>query len=284
MKSWYTEHYPQVEAKLSLKIKDVLYSGKSEFQTIKVIDTVGFGKVLLLDDLVMLTEKDESVYHEMISHVPINVHPNPQKVLVIGAGDGGTITEVLKHSEIQELDLVEIDKLVTDVSIEHFPQFAKAFKDKRVTCHWTDGIKFVAKTQKQYDLIIIDSTDPIGPGEGLFTTKFYQNCFDILNNNGILVNQSESPQWTPKIVKSIHKKLSALFPVFAMYQAYIPTYPSGHWMFSFASKNLHPIRDQKPNRWLEKQIKTNYYNPEVHAAAFALPNFVLDLIGELKVS
>ncbi|MCB0278076.1 MAG: polyamine aminopropyltransferase, partial [Calditrichaeota bacterium] len=281
MELWYNEHYPHVDAKLSLKIKDVLYTGKSEFQTLEVLDTVGFGKVLLLDGLIMLTERDEFVYHEMISHVPVNVHPNPQKILVIGAGDGGTITEVLKHPEVQELDLVEIDKLVSDVSRDHFPQFADAFNDPRLTCHWQDGIKFVAKAEKQYDIIIIDSTDPIGPGEGLFTTKFYQNCFEILSNNGILVNQSESPQYTPAIVKSIHKKLSAIFPVFAMYQAFIPTYPSGHWMFSFASKNLDPIKDQKPNRWIEKKIKTKYYNPSVHAAAFALPNFVLNMTGEL---
>jgi spermidine synthase len=280
MNLWWTEEYNEVQAALSFKTKDVLYQGKSKYQQIDVIDTYGFGKVMLIDGKVMVTEKDEFVYHEMIAHVPINVHPNPQRVLVVGAGDGGTLREILKHSEVKELDLVEIDKTVADVSKKFFPKLAVGYDDSRVSCHWVDGVEYIKSCDKTYDLIIIDSTDPFGPGEGLFTTEFYQNTYNLLSNNGILVNQSESPQWETNYVKGIYKKLHTIFPIFTMYQAFIPTYPSGHWLFSFASKTLDPIEDQKPNRWLEKKIDTKYYNPEVHKAAFALPNFIKKMFEE----
>ena len=274
---WFEEHYPTVKAKLGMEVEQWLHSSKSEFQKIDVFESKGFGRVMLIDDLVMLTEKDEFVYHEMIAHVPVNVHPNPQRVLVIGAGDGGTLRELLKHPEIKSLDLVEIDKMVADVSKQYFPDVACGYDDDRVECFWEDGVAYVNNCDKEYDIIVIDSTDPFGPGEGLFTTEFYQRCHDLLSNNGILVNQAESPQWTPNYVKGIHSKLSSIFPKFSMYQAFIPTYPSGHWLFGFASKNLDPVKDQKANRWKEKNIDTKYYNPEIHAACFALPNFVYDL-------
>ena len=280
MTEWWREEYKEVQAALSFRTKKVLHQEKSKYQQIDIIDTYGFGKVMLIDGKVMLTEKDEFVYHEMIAHVPINVHPNPQKVLVVGAGDGGTLREILKHNEVKELDLVEIDKAVSELSKRFFPELAIGFDDDRVSCHWEDGVEYIKNCEKTYDIIIIDSTDPFGPGEGLFTTEFYQNAFNLLSNNGILVNQSESPQWEKKYVKGIYKKLHSIFPILTMYQAYIPTYPSGHWLFSFASKTLDPIEDQKPNRWLEKKIDTQYYNPEVHKAAFALPNFVKNLFEE----
>ncbi len=277
---WFEEHYPNVEAKFGIKCKEVLFTGESTFQKIEVLQSEHFGKVLLIDGLVMLTERDEFIYHEMISHVPINVHPNVQRVLVIGAGDGGTVREILKHPEVKQIDLVEIDKMVSDVCKIHFPELSSSLDDERVTCYWEDGVNFVAKTDNQYDLIVVDSTDPFGPGEGLFTTKFYTNCYNILTNNGILVNQSESPQWTQEYVKGIHHKLKEIFPSFQFYQAFIPTYPSGHWLFGFASKNLDPIKDQKSSRWVEKNIQTKYYNPAIHSGAFALPNFIHTLLKE----
>ena len=280
MAIWFTEHYPDVDARFSIRAKRVLHTEETKFQRIDVIETEHFGRVLLIDGLIMLTERDEFIYHEMIAHVPINVHPNPQRILVIGAGDGGTIREILKHPEVKDLDLVEIDKKVHDLSKKYFPSISSGFKDERVNCHWQDGVRFVKESTDKYDLIIVDSTDPYGPGEGLFSTGFYTDCYNLLNNNGILVNQSESPQWTPNYVTGIHKKLSSIFPVFSFYQAFIPTYPSGHWLFGFASKNLHPIQDQKPNRWHEKKIETAYYNVDIHKASFALPNFVQNLLIE----
>lgn len=278
MGQWFRESYPNVGAELGIKYSKLLHSEKTAFQKIDVLETDHFGKMLLIDDLIMLTERDEFVYHEMISHVPINVHPNPQRVLVIGAGDGGTMREVLRHREVKHLDLVEIDKRVHDVSREFFPELSASFDDERVTCYWEDGVKFMKETDNEYDIIIVDSTDPFGPGEGLFTTDFYTDCYNRLTNTGILVNQSESPQWTADYVKGINKKLSAIFPIFTFYQAFIPTYPSGHWLFGFASKSLDPIEDQKPNRWTEKNLDTNYYNVDVHKGAFALPNFVRKLM------
>lgn len=280
MDLWFTEHYSEQGARLGFEVKKVLHSEETSFQRIDVIESTHFGRILLIDGLVMLTERDEFIYHEMIAHVPINVHPNPQRVLVIGAGDGGTLRELVKHPEIKHIDLVEIDKSVHDVSKKFFPTIASGYDDDRVQCHWQDGVRFVKEKNENYDLIIIDSTDPYGPGEGLFSSAFYQDCFNLLTNNGILVNQSESPQWTPQYVKGIHKKLSAIFPIFSFYQAFIPTYPSGHWLFGFASKNLHPIDDQKPNRWLEKKLNTSYYNIEIHKASFALPNFIHQLLEE----
>jgi spermidine synthase len=278
MAKWFRETYPNVGAQLGIEYLEILHSEKTKFQKISVLQTTHFGKMLLIDDLVMLTERDEFVYHEMIAHVPINVHPNPQRVLVIGAGDGGTLRELLRHSEVKQLDLVEIDKRVYDVSRKYFPELSSAFDDERVTCYWEDGVSFVKETENEYDIIIVDSTDPFGPGEGLFTTDFYTDCYNRLSSIGILVNQSESPQWTADYVRGINNKLSAIFPVFTFYQAFIPTYPSGHWLFGFASKSLDPIDDQKPNRWTEKNLKTNYYNVDVHRGAFALPNFVRDLM------
>lgn len=277
MELWYSEQYPNVDARLSFKTTDVLHRERSQFQQIDVIETEHFGRIMLIDGLVMLTDRDEFIYHEMISHVPVNVHPNPQSVLVIGGGDGGTVRELCKHPEVKHVDLVDIDERVAAVSKDYFPAIAAGFEDDRVHTHWQDGVDFIKRNERVYDIIIIDSTDPFGPGEGLFTTDFYTDCREALSPNGILVNQSESPQWTPDYVRGIYQKLSTLFPVFRFYQAHIPTYPSGHWLFGFASKTLDPVDDQKPNRWHEKGIHTRYYNTAIHPASFAMPNFVNEL-------
>lgn len=279
MELWYTEQQTD-EVRFSIKVKQHLYTGKSEFQDVDVFESEEFGKFLTLDALMMVTEKDEFIYHDMITHVAMATNPNIKKVLVIGGGDGGTVRELTRYSHIEKIDMVEIDKLVVDVSREYLPITASKLDDPRVSLYFEDGIRFVADTKEIYDLILVDSTDPIGPGEGLFTTEFYQNCFNILSDNGILVNQSESPYYDQfsHEMKRAHKKIKNIFPISKVYQFHMPTYPSGHWLFGFASKKLDPIKDVDFDKWNALGIKTKYYNPQLHVGCFALPSYVQEML------
>ncbi|MBP8763723.1 polyamine aminopropyltransferase [Acetoanaerobium noterae] len=279
MELWYTEQQTD-EVRFSIKVKQHLYTGKSEFQDVDVFESEEFGKFLTLDGLMMVTEKDEFIYHDMITHVAMATNPSIKKVLVIGGGDGGTVRELTRYSHIEKIDMVEIDKLVVDVSREYLPITASKLDDPRVSLYFEDGIRFVADTKEIYDLILVDSTDPIGPGEGLFTTEFYQNCFNILSDNGILVNQSESPYYDQfsHEMKRAHKKIKNIFPISKVYQFHMPTYPSGHWLFGFASKKLDPIKDVDFDKWNALGIKTKYYNPQLHVGCFALPSYVQEML------
>lgn len=231
--------------KLSIKVDKQLFSGKSEFQRIDVFEAPEFGRFLTLDGYMMLTEKDEFIYHEMITHVPMAVHPKVRDVLVIGAGDGGVIRELTRYPEIEHIDMVEIDPLVVEVCKKYLPQTSCRLNDPRLTIHYEDGVRFIRSCKDQYDLIIVDSTDPFGPGEGLFTREFYGSCYNALREDGIMVNQHESPFYTEDAVacQRAHKRIVESFPISRVYQAHIPTYPSGHWLFGFASKKYHPLRD-----------------------------------------
>ncbi len=276
----FTEEYPEVGAAFSMNITKILYSGKSQFQKIDVIETTHFGRVLLIDDLVMLTERDEFVYHEMIAHVPLYVHPEPKSVLIIGGGDGGTVRELLKHPEVEQVDLVDIDRMVSEVSLKYIPSVAGKLLSEKVNCQYEDGVAYVKNTDKKYDVIIVDSTDPVSVGEGLFTQEFYQNCYNILKSDGILVNQAESPAYESDIVVSIARKLHSIFSQVYFYQAHIPSYPSGHWLFGFASKSYHPLKDFCEEKYRRHNLKLKYYNSDLHYAAFALPNFVRELVEQ----
>ena len=279
MELWYAEEQTD-EVRFSIKVKQHLYTGKSEFQDVDVFESEEFGKFLTLDGLMMVTEKDEFIYHDMITHVAMATKPDVKKVLVIGGGDGGTVRELTRYEHIEKIDMVEIDKLVVDISREYLPITASKLDDSRVTLYFEDGIKFVADTKEIYDLILVDSTDPIGPGEGLFTTEFYQNCFKILSDDGILVNQSESPYYDQfsHEMRRAHKKIKNIFPISKVYQFHMPTYPSGHWLFGFASKKLDPIKDVDFDRWKAFGLKTKYYNPQLHLGAFALPTYVQEML------
>ena len=279
MELWFSElHTPDV--KLSIKVDKQLYSGHSEFQRIDVFESKEFGRFLTLDGYMMLTEKDEFIYHEMITHVPMAVHPDVKKVLVIGAGDGGVVRELTRYESIEHIDMVEIDELVVEVCRKYLPQTACGFSDERVHLHFEDGLRFVRFKENEYDLIIVDSTDPFGPGEGLFTKEFYGNCFRALKEDGIMVNQHESPfyQETAYAMQRAHKRIVSSFPLARVYQVHIPTYPSGHWLFGFASKKYHPVKDVNWEKWEKLGIKTRYYNPKLHAASFALPTYVEEIL------
>ena len=281
MDLWFSEmHTPDV--KLSIRIDRQIYSGESNYQRIDIFDSVEFGRILTLDGVIMLTEKDEFIYHEMITHIPMAVHPRVRRVLVIGAGDGGTLRELVRYPEIEQIDLVEIDREVIEVSKAHLPFVATAFDDPRLSLHIGDGLRFVRRVETRYDLIIVDSTDPFGPGEGLFTREFYGNCYNALNEDGLLVNQHESPYYAADAseVRNTHRKTRAIFPISRLYQAHIPTYPSGHWLFGFVSKRYDPLADLDAERWNARGLKTRYYNTDLHRGAFALPNYALDLLGD----
>ena len=231
----------------------------------------------------MLTEKDEYIYHEMITHIPMATNPNIKNVLVIGAGDGGTVRELTRYSTIEHIDMVEIDEAVVRLCKEYIPQTACKLEDKRVTIYYQDGLKFVRDADpNEYDLIIVDSTDPFGVGEGLFTKEFYGNCYKALTDDGILVNQHESTFYTEyaNSMKRAHSRIKQLFKTALVYQAHIPTYPSGHWLFGFASKKYDPRTDLKADWWNSLGLKTKYYNTILHTGCFAIPNNVRDELRE----
>jgi len=277
---WFTEKHENKQA-LSLRVKEVLYSGQSEFQKIDVIDTEAYGKVLLLDGLVMTTEKDEFFYHEMISHMPLLAHPNPEKVLVIGGGDGGTIREVLKHPSVKEIVLCEIDRKVIEVSKQFFPAIAGQIDNPKVKIHIEDAVEYIKAQKNCFDVVLIDSTDPLGPGVGLFTEEFYTNVRESLNENGVMAAQTESPIVCQKEFKLINSLLNKVFKIVKPYFAPVPTYPGAYWSWTFCSETVEP---EIKNKDLAAELETSskYYNREIYKAVLAVPNYVKELINSRK--
>jgi len=283
MELWFSEaHTPG--AKMSIKVERQLYSAQSDFQRIDVFESKDFGRFLTLDGYMMLTEKDEFIYHEMITHIPMAVHKQAKNILVIGAGDGGVLRELCRYDRVERIDMVEIDPLVVEVCREYLPGTACCFDDPRLCLYFEDGLKFIRTREDDYDLIIVDSTDPFGPGEGLFTKEFYGNCFKALKEDGVMVNQHESPFYEADAIamQRAHKRIVQSFPISRVYQAHIPTYPSGHWLFGFASKKLHPVRDFDPAAWNALGIPTSYYTTVLHVGCFALPAYVERLLRDVE--
>lgn len=283
MELWFSEkHTPSV--KLSIQVDQQLFSGQSAYQRIDVFTSQEFGRFLTLDGYMMLTEKDEFIYHEMMVHVPMAVHPDVRDVLVIGAGDGGIVRELSAYENIERIDMVEIDPMVIEVCRKYLPFTAGKLDDPRLKIYYQDGLKYVRHYESSYDLIIVDSTDPFGPGEGLFTREFYGSCFKALRTDGIMVNQHESPFYDVDALamQRAHKRIVESFDIARVYQAHIPSYPSGHWLFGFASKAYHPVRDLKAREWNKLGLQTRYYNPNLHRGSFALPNYVQKLLEDVE--
>ena len=283
MELWFSEfHTPDV--KHSIRVQRHLYSHKSEFQQIDIYDTPEFGKVLTLDGNVMLTERDEFIYDEMITHVPMAVHPNVQDVLVIGAGDGGVVRELARYESIRRIDLVEMDEQVLDACRRYLPGNACRLDDDRVHIYFDNALRFIRRKHAQYDLIIVDSTDPFGPSEGYFTREFYGICYNALREDGIMVNQQGSPFYhqDAEAMQRSHKRIVSTFPISRVYQAHIPTYAAGYWLFGFASKKYHPIDDFDRDKWLALHLKTNYYTVRLHTGAFSLPAFLERMLEEVE--
>jgi spermidine synthase len=273
---WYQERHND-EISLGLHIKSVLHSVQSPFQRVDILDTSGFGRIMTLDGLMMVTERDEFVYHEMIAHVPLLVHPNPKRVLVIGGGDGGTLREVLRHDGVQEAVLCEIDGEVVEAARKFLPYVAVGLNHPRAKVHIGDGVDFVHKSEKgSFDVVIVDSTDPIGPGVGLFSEAFYKEVHRILRPGGIVMAQCESPWENAIDLKKVYGNLKDGFAhVYAM-TGTIPTYPFGYWSWAFASDTAHPYEKIDQERAAAIEKTTRYYNRELQRGAFALPNFLKD--------
>jgi spermidine synthase len=283
MELWFSEmHTPSV--KLSIKVDKQICSVQSKYQRIEIFESEAFGKFLTLDGFMMLSEKDEFIYHEMITHVPMAINHSAEKILVIGAGDGGVMRELVKYKSIKKIDVAEIDCEVVNVCKKFLPQTAIGFDDRRVNIFYEDGLKFVRSKENEYDIIIVDSTDPFGPGEGLFSKEFYGSCFNALTSQGILINQHESPFYEKDamMVKRTHKRIVQSFETSRVYQAHIPTYPSGHWLFGFASKGLHPTKNLNADIWNAQKIFTRYYNTNLHKGAFYLPTYVEELLCDVE--
>ena len=281
MEMWFSEmHTPNV--KISIRIDRQLYSGQSDYQRIDVFDSPELGRFVTLDGSIVFSQADEFVYNEMVTHVPMSVHPQVKKVLIIGGGDGGVAREYCRYPEIETIDVVEQDDLFVDVCRQFFPETAKGFEDERVNIYYEDGLKFLRKKINEYDIIVNDSTDPIGHTEGLFTKEFYGNCYKALKDDGIMVYQHGSPFYDEDEVacRNMHRKAYRSFPVSRVYQAHIPTCPSGYWLFGFASKKYHPLSDFKPERFNDRKMHTDYYTTNLHMGAFMLPKYVEDLLEE----
>ncbi|MBI9084813.1 MAG: polyamine aminopropyltransferase [Desulfobacterales bacterium] len=270
---WVREIYKGVMG-LSFKVEKTLFSGHSPFQQVDVVKTAGHGAMLLNDGMVMLSERDEFVYHEMIAHVPLFVHPHPETVLVIGGGDGGTVREVLKHSTVRRAVMVEIDEMVVEACKKHLPSVSCALDDPRLELRIEDGVKFVAETEERFDVVVIDSTDPIGAAKPLFNRAFYENVAGILTEKGILVSQAESPFYDDEIQRAMLANQRPYFKRLHLYLFANLTYPGGLWSFGFASRGLCPAQDFVAGRVAASAIDFRYYNADVHRAAFALPTFV----------
>lgn len=259
-----------------MEVKKSLYHGESDYQTLDILDTYEFGKVLLLDNAVMLTERDEFVYHEMLVHVPLFTHPDPRKILVVGGGDGGTVREILKHKGIEEVTLVEIDRMVVDASLEHLPEISLGLRDSRVDIRHEDGFGFVQQAEKgRFDVVLVDSTDPVGPAEKLFSREFFHACHQVLGEFGVFTSQSESPFYHLPFMVDVSGRIDGIFSQAEFYLASVTTYPGGNWSFLMGTRDILTL----PFRREDFDIPTRYYTPELHLASFALPRFLNEALG-----
>ena len=264
---------------IAIKAGKVLFSKQSEFQKVEIFETEStLGRVLTLDDLMMTTEGDEYHYHEMIVHIPMMQHKNPETVLVIGGGDGGTVREVLKHDTVKKVVLCEIDGMVIEACKEFLPTISCELDNPKCEILVEDAIEYIKDKENMFDIVLIDSTDPMGPGEGLFTDEFYTNVKRSLKEGGIVAAQSESPFTNQEEIRKMYAQLRRVFPIVSTYTSNIPTYPGGYWAWAFCSETVKPLSywDERRGNKITKTCKI--YNREYHEARFALPNYLKELV------
>lgn len=281
MTIWFSEWYSE-GCKFDIQVDKHIHAEQTPYQRIDFFESKEFGTLFTLDDYLMVTERDEFIYHDMIVHVPMAVNSAVKKVLVVGGGDGGTVRELTRYPGIELIHMAEIDERVVRLCQKYLPQTACKLEEPRVQLFFQDGIQFVRKHKAFYDLIIVDSTDPIGPGVGLFTREFYQDCYEALNEKGILINQHESPYYEIDAAAMLraHANLKNIFPIQKVYQYHMPTYASGHLLFGFASKVLDPVLHHQKETWETLGLKTKYYNSDIHVGSFALPTYVRELLAQ----
>lgn len=264
---------------IAIKAGKVLFSDKSDFQKVEIFETDSqLGRVLTLDDLMMTTEGDEFHYHEMIAHIPMMHHKCPKSVLVIGGGDGGTVREVLKHKTVERVVLCEIDGMVIDACKKYLPTIACGLDDPKVEICVADAIEYIKDKKNEFDIVLIDSTDPMGPGEGLFTEEFYTNVKNSLKEGGIVAAQSESPVVNKEEIKKMYNLLKKVFPICSTYTSNIPTYPGGYWAWAFCSETVKPLSYFADDRYEDIVKSCKIYNRDYHNARFALPNYLKELL------
>lgn len=272
---WFTELQTPTLA-ISCRVKKTLHSEITPYQELGVLDTEPFGRMLTLDGVIQTSIGDEFVYHEMITWVALNTHPAPRNVLIIGGGDGGALREAVKHPAVESATLVEIDRRVVEVSREYLPEIGCAFDHPKARVLFEDGIAHVREHPGTYDLIVVDSTDPVGPAEGLFKAEFYSDVFKALSPEGIFVAQTESPFFNQELLYQVFSDVKSIFPISRLFLATVPTYPGGMWSFTLGSKR-HDPRSVEPR--IPEGVKTRYYSPAVHQSAFVLPYFVQDVLN-----
>ncbi len=283
MERWFEEHlHKHWHAKL--KADKVIFEVNTDFQDLVIFENGDFGRVLMLDKIIQLTTRDEFVYHEMMSHVPLFAHGNPARALIVGGGDGGVLREVLKHRSIESATLCEIDPGVIDLCREYFPEIsAGAFDDPRTEILIADGAKYMAETASKFDVIMVDSTDPIGPGQVLFTEEFYRNCKRCLTKNGVLVTQQGLPFLQPWEIKASVELFRKLFADAGAFLPVTASYLGGHFALGWASNDpglrALPLSELGA-RFKRSGIDTQYYNPEIHAASFVHPNYLKKILAE----
>ncbi|MFK2827258.1 polyamine aminopropyltransferase [Bacillus sp. B190/17] len=256
--------------KVSYRVKEIIFVAQSPFQHIMILDTYDFGRMLVLDGVVQSTEKDGYIYNEMIAHVPLHIHPHPKKVLIIGGGDCGAAREIIKYKSVEELYFCEIDELVVKASKEHLKGVSDGLEDERIRYLFADGIQYMKEHTNEFDVIIVDSSDPIGPATQLFEYEFYKNVFDALKEDGLMVCQSESPIFYNEVMQNTYQSLQKLFNITKQYTAVVPTYPGGLWSFTLASKKYESFIEP------DYEKTTKYFNEEMLKASFALPQFMLN--------
>ncbi|WP_046179072.1 polyamine aminopropyltransferase [Domibacillus tundrae] len=270
---WYTEKQTGSYG-ITMKVKRTLHTEQTDFQYLEMVETEEWGNMLFLDGMVMTSKRDEFVYHEMVAHVPLFTHPNPENVLVVGGGDGGVIREVLKHPSVKKATLAEIDGKVIEYSKVYLPEIAGDLEDPRVEVKVGDGFMHIAESENEYDVIMVDSTEPVGPAVNLFTKGFYAGISKALKQDGIFVAQCDNPWFKADLIRQVQSDVKEIFPITRLYTANIPTYPSGLWCFTIGSKKYDPLAVEDARF---HEIETKYYTKELHKASFALPKFVQDL-------
>jgi spermidine synthase len=271
MDLWFTETFGDIQA--GWRVKEVLYHKRSKYQDVVIVDTVQFGRMLVLDGAVMTTEVDECAYHEMLVHPPLIAHPNPKQICVVGGGDGGAIREVLKHGEVERVVLAEIDEDVINVCREFMPSLASMLNDPRVEIQIGDGAKYLADNKKIFDAILSDSTDPVGPGVVLFEDPYFKAAKEALLPDGVFVTQCKSLWVDASTARDTEARLKRYFKQVLPYISTIPTYPSGSWSFLFASESRDPRFDINMTKLTEISKTTRYYTAAHQTGAFAVPAF-----------
>jgi len=271
---WFYEPYHDISA-IGIHITELRHHEQSPFQDIKVYDTVGHGRLLLLDDMVMLTELDEFVYHDLITHIPLCVHAAPRQVLVVGGGDGGTVREVLKHPGVERVVLCEIDERVSRVCQRWIPSVAGRLDDPRVELVFSDAVDYVRSHAAAFDVALVDSSEPIGPAAGLFAGSFFADLRQALRPGGVISAQTESPFYAAGTVRAVFNELRGVFREVHGYIGNIPTYPGGCWTFALASDDRSPATLDERRA---QALRCDYFNPAIARAAFALPEFARRLV------